>query len=234
MRRLEPDPVLVREQLFLLAHDETRHMRPRLHVPALAAGLAGATVMDLLITQRVAIESGVVHADRFQRDSTGDPITDDVLALIMDAVPAPALPAVLRAAGPGLYERTAAALVHKGVIVEGPQRRWRKAKEYEIANERIAVRVRARVGYRIDGRDAPSPDADCLCALVAVLGLHAALLRGPRAEVEPMLHRVVQDLPANARQARGDGDPPHPVAAAPVVASAVLDAVRSLATAAMN
>ncbi|GIF04860.1 GOLPH3/VPS74 family protein [Actinoplanes siamensis] len=226
MRRPGLDPTLVREQFFLLAHDETKHMRPRLHVPSLAAGLAGATVMDLLISQRVTVESGTVVPDWFQRETTGDPVTDDVLALIMEKAPGPALPVLIRAAAPGLYERTTAALVHKGVMVEGPPRRFRK-REYEIADEGVAVRVRAKVGYRIDGRDAPTPEADCLCALVAVLGLHSALVRGTRSQVDPLLQRVVRGLPERAR-ATG-----HPVGHAPAVAAAVLGVVQDMATSAM-
>ncbi|GAA2891373.1 hypothetical protein Acy02nite_74900 [Actinoplanes cyaneus] len=226
MRRPGLDPVLVREQFFVLAHDETRHMKPRLHVPALAAGLAGATVMDLLIAERVTIESGTVVPDWHQRESTGDPVTDDVLAIIMARTPGPALPALIRSAAPGLYERTTAALVHRGLIVELPARRWRK-KEYEIADEGVAVRVRAKVGYRMDGRDQPTPDADCLCGLVSALGLHGALLRGTRAEVEPLLLKVMAELPERARPSR------HPVGRAPAVAAAVLAVVQDLATAAM-
>ncbi|WP_436532365.1 GOLPH3/VPS74 family protein [Actinoplanes sp. HUAS TT8] len=226
MRRPGLDPTLVREQFFVLAHDETRHMRPRLHVPALAAGLAGATVMDLLITQRVSIESGSVVPDWHQREPTGDPVTDDVLAAIMEKAPGPALPALIRAAAPGLYERTTAALVHRGLIVEEPARRWRK-KEYTIADEGVAVRVRAKVGYRMDGRDGPSPDADCLCGLVSALGLHGALLRGTRAEVEPLLQQVIEELPERARPSR------HPVGQAPAVAAAVLAVVQDMATSAM-
>jgi hypothetical protein len=226
MRRPGLDPTLVREQLFLLAHDETRHMRPRVHVPALSAGLAGATVMDLLIAQRVTVDSGTVTPDWYQRETTGDPVTDDVLALVMQKAPGPALPALIRAAAPGLYERTTAALVHKGLIVEGPARRWRK-KEYQIADEGVAVRVRAKVGYRIDGRDGPSPDADSLCTLVAALGLHAALLRGTRSEVDPLLQNVIRELPERARATR------HPVGQAPVVAAAVLGIVQDMATSAM-
>ncbi|MEV6350854.1 GPP34 family phosphoprotein [Actinoplanes sp. NPDC051851] len=222
------DPILVREQFYLLAHDESRHMRPRLHVPALSAGLAGATVMDLMIAQRVTVETGTVHADRYARDSTGDPVSDDVLALIMDAQLAPSLPDLIRGAMPGLYERTTAALVHKGVIAEkSSTSRWRRAKEHDLSDPGIAVRVRAKVGYRIEQRDGPSPDADSLCALVAALGLHGALQRGSRAEIEPLLHQVIRDLPSNARRSH------HPIGEAPVVAAAVLRVVQDLATAAL-
>ncbi|GIF13650.1 GOLPH3/VPS74 family protein [Actinoplanes teichomyceticus] len=228
MRRPGYDPTLVREQFFLLAHDETRHMRPRLHLPALAAGLAGATVMDLLIAGRVAVASGAVHPDRFQRDLTGDPVTDDALALILQVVPAPPLPELIRTVAPGVYERTAAALIHKGVLVQGPPRRWRRGRGYEIADEGIVVRIRAKAGYRIAGRDAPSPGADCLCALVAALGLHRALMRGERAEVDPLLQRVVREMAESGRRAR------HPVGGAPAVAAAVLGVVQDLATSAMT
>jgi hypothetical protein len=36
----------VREQLFLLAHDEYREFRPRIHLSALGIGLAGAALID--------------------------------------------------------------------------------------------------------------------------------------------------------------------------------------------
>jgi hypothetical protein len=219
------DPTLVREQFFLLAHDETRQMRPRLHLPALSAGLAGATVMDLLVANRVMVESGSLRPDWFQRTSTGDPVTDDVLGMIMENAPGPALTALIRAAAPGIYERTTAALVHRGVLVEGPPRRWRKGKEYAIAHEGISVRARARVGYRMEGRDGPSPEADSLCSLVSALGLHGALMRGSRSEIEPLLQQVIRDLPENAAG--------HPVGQAPAVATAVLSVVQDLATSAM-
>ena len=224
------DPISVREQLFLVAHDERRGMKPRLHPPSLAIGLAGATVIDLLIAERVAVARGQVVPDLYLQDPTGDPITDDVLRNIKQTVPRPSLDDVLRAAGPGLYERTRAALVHRGVVVEVPRRLGRK--QYAIADEAVTVRVRARITYRAQGRNAPSPQADSMCALIEALGLHEYLYLGTRSEVSRMLRQVIDTFPENARAGRPPESPVHPLIAAPEVAGAVRGIVQDLATSA--
>ncbi|WP_170047146.1 GOLPH3/VPS74 family protein [Couchioplanes caeruleus] len=42
----------------MLAHDETRSLKPHLHVPAIGVGLAGAALTDLLIANRVHVVQG--------------------------------------------------------------------------------------------------------------------------------------------------------------------------------
>jgi len=228
MRQL--DPHLVREQLFVLAHDEHRGgWKERLHQPALSVGLAGAAIIDLLIDRRVhLVNQAVTVTDLYDRSVTGDAVTDGVLGLVRQrSLP---LPAILDRVAGGMYERTRGGLVHRGVLVEKPLRVLgvRLSDRVVLAHEYIAIRNRAKVVRRADGRDGPTPAADAMCVLLLALGMQDCLIL-PREEADRGLNLVLQQMQATEV-------PEHRLLAHDIieVAEAVQYAVHDLATSAMS
>lgn len=214
---------LVREQLFLLAHDEDNHLRPRLHVPALGVGLAGAGIIDLMVAHRIHISNGRAYvSDLYDTQGSGDPVTDHVLQRLRSLRAAPLLPALLRELGPDLYPRTLGALTAQGVITQG--RRFGRIR-YEVARPALANRIRGKVRYRINGNDRPKVDTDALCALISALNLQDCLIfQLSRDQTDDLLFQIATQIPSKVMV----GDP---VAAIPKVAYAVHQAVGDLATA---
>lgn len=221
--RPDPDPPSVRERLFLIAHDEDKNFRPRLHLPALGIGLAGAAVIDLLIANRLHITAGTADlTDYFDHSPTGNPVTDHVLRTVRTMTPRPPLSALLTLLGPDLYERTLGQLVAAGVLLR-TSRRIRAT--YRPADIATMVRIRAKVRYRLNGDQDNNVVTDALCALVSALQLHDCLLFFlSTSEIEALIQPVIRRIPELA----ADGTP---ITAIPRVAAAVRHAVGDLATA---
>jgi len=190
----DPDPPSVRERLFLIAHDEDKNFRPRLHLPALGIGLAGAAVIDLLIANRVRITDGRADlTDYFDHSTTGDPVTDHVLRAVRALTPRPPLPALLTLLGPDLYERTLGQLVAAGVLLRAGRRLRAVYRPADIAT---LVRIRGKVRYRLNGDQDNNVVTDALCAVVSALQLHDCLLFFlSTGEIEALMRPVIQRIP---------------------------------------
>jgi len=168
-------PVLsLRDDLFLLAHDDGgRLVVPETHV---GAGLAGATLIDLLLTGRVAVVGG--RLDVVDSSPAGDAESDATIAAIA-ANTAPCGPrAWVSWISHGAYGRAAEALSATGVVHRTHARRLALLPVTRClpANPDDLVRVRARVRYAVHGRDLPDPGTAALCGLVRVVRLDSTLL----------------------------------------------------------
>jgi hypothetical protein len=237
------DLPLIRDQLFVLAHDEHRGFEPRLHLPALGIGLAGAVLIDLLIAGRITVKGGQVTGDRFERTGTGDVINDAVLTHIRQTPRATCpLTALLRDVSSDVYDRTLGVFVASGVLTT-ERRRFRS--RYVLQRPWLPTRVRSKVRYRAEGTSGPEQDADALCALAWALRLQEGIFFESRGATEAALYQVTVDIPVFARHRRQadrphpDGsrrfsDQPMPFAAVPVIAHAVRDQIGDMATAALD
>jgi hypothetical protein len=215
--------LLVREQLYLLAHDDAQSMRPHVHVPAIGVGLAAAALIDLLIDQHVHIINGTAYViPRRGQAPELDPITEYVLRIIGNLRHSPGLHLLLRDLGPTLYTQTGEALITRGILTAG--RRWGRTRR-ELARLRSSSWIRQSLRYRITGRDQPDLPIDALCALTWALGLDGALLMElSRTEIDELLRGVMNRIPELLPR------PDLPAAAIPQVADAVRTAVAGLAT----
>jgi hypothetical protein len=169
----------IRDAVFLLAHDEDGRLL--ISEPAICAGLAGATLIDLLLGRRVAVVGG--RLDVIDSAVTGDPETDAALAAIA-ADTEPTGPRSWLAAG--AYERVAETLERAGVIRRTTVRRLGllPATRCMPANVEDLVRLRSRLRYGVHSSQPPDPATAALCGLVRVLRLHASLLLSmPSAEL---------------------------------------------------
>jgi hypothetical protein len=190
---------LLRDDLFLLAHDDGG----KLVVPKanLGAGLAGATLIDLLQTKRVAVLDG--RLDVVDPAPTGDEEMDATIDAI-DANTAPCGPrAWVSWISHGAYERVAEAMTGAGAIRRTTTRRLGlvPVTRYWPVDREDLVRVRARVRYAIHGRELPDPATAALCGLVRVVRLESTLLLSmPTADLLAGLERVTKESEVAVRQ----------------------------------
>ncbi len=229
----------IRERLWLLAHDEQRDLEPRLHPRTLEIGLMAATLVDLLLADRIGITTadGLVYQAPPTRGRPVPAKLDSVTEGVMQAVAEQStrLPEMLRAATADLpaehhpfvrlYQRTHAALITAGIIVE--QRRTFRASRYQLADPAGLAWNKQHVTRRLVYHDGYGVVAvDSLCALIGALNLHTQLVTPYEpAEAGRILHEITQRLPERV-------GPNSPLTVIPYLAHRVRNAVGDLATAA--
>ncbi|HLL66727.1 MAG TPA: GPP34 family phosphoprotein [Micromonosporaceae bacterium] len=218
----------LRDDLFLIAHDEERGFRPRIHLPALGVGLTGAVLIELLQAHRIAIDQGhIVPGPAHTKSSTGDRVYDHLMQTFA-ATGAVAVPMaeLLPATGRYMFDQVRDALLATNVLV--PPRRHRLAlprKDYQPADPTQLVVVRARPRFAVQGSDDDDLSTQALCGLLRVLGLEEALYFPTlRYELRDRLDAVAQRI---GRRAGADAY----TAAIPQVIEAVDLAVGDLAVA---
>jgi len=164
----------LRDDIFLLAHDDDGRLT--VAEPVISAGLAGATLVDLLLSHRAAVVDG--RLDVIDSATTGDPEADAAL----EAIAADAGPTGPRAwvswLSAGAYERTAAVLDAAGTVRRTTVRRLGLVPSPRCLPADIAdlVRLRSRLRYGVHSAEPPDPPTAALCGLVRVLRLEASLL----------------------------------------------------------
>jgi hypothetical protein len=189
----------LRDDLFLLAHDDAGKVAiPEAHV---GAGLAGATLIELLLANRVAVGDGRLHV--LDRSPTGDDEIDATVAAI-EANTAPVGPrAWVSWISHSAYERQAEALAAAGVVRRVTGRRFGlvPVSRCVASNPEDLVRVRSRVRFSVHGRELPDEPTAALCGLVRVLRLEASLLLStPRSDLLLALERVAAASETTIRQ----------------------------------
>jgi hypothetical protein len=164
----------LRDDLFLLAHDDAGRLIGS--EASLGAGLAGATLIDLLLTGKVAVEEGrLVVVDH---GGTNDEETDATIEAIR-ANTAPIGPrAWVSWISHGAYERVAESLIAADVVRRETVRRLGllSATRHLPVDADDLVRVRGRVRYAIHSNQPPDAPTSALCGLVRVLRLESSLL----------------------------------------------------------
>lgn len=164
----------LRDDLFLLAHDDAG--KPVIPETSIAAGLAGATLVDLLLSRRIRVVDRRLHL--VDPTPTGDDEADATLDAIASNT-APCGPrAWIRWISNGAYERVAGALGAAGVVRRTTARRLGllTVNRCVPCNLEDLVRVRSRLRYAIHGRELPDAATAALCGLVHVLRLESSLL----------------------------------------------------------
>jgi hypothetical protein len=189
----------LRDELFLLAHDESG----KLLAPEgnLGVGLAGATLIGLLLNGRVEVGDG--RLDVLDGSPTGDPEADATL----EAIAANTAPVGPRAwvswISHGAYERVGDALAETGVVRRTVVKRLGllPSARVLVCDQADLVRVRARVRFAVHGRDLPDAETGALCGLVRVLRLHRSLLLSmPSADLLIGLERMTERCDLTVRQ----------------------------------
>lgn len=164
----------LRDEVFLLAHDDSGRMV--VNELVIGAGLAGATLIDLLLQGRVAVSQG--RLDVIDSATTGDAESDATLSAIA-ANTAPTGPrSWVSWISHGAYGRIADSLESAGVIRRSTGRRFGLLPTPRClpAQPEDLVRVRSRVRYALQSAELPEPETGALCGLVRVLRLESSLL----------------------------------------------------------
>jgi Golgi phosphoprotein 3 GPP34 len=172
----------LRDDLFLLAHDDSGKLLAS--EASIGAGLAGAVLIDLLLSRRVAVVDGrltVLELAVTAADGAAATADEEATAT-MDAIAANTAPCGPRAwvswISHGAYGRAAEALSAAGVVQRFTARRlgFVPVSRCLPENPDDLVRVRAKVRYAIHARDLPDPYTAALCGLIRVLRLESSLL----------------------------------------------------------
>lgn len=189
----------LRDELFLLGHDDGG--KPLVAEPIISAGLAGATLIDLLLHDRVAVADG--RLDVIDSATTGDEEDDATLAAIAANTEPCGPRAWVSWISHGAYERVGEALVRSGVVQRTTTRRLGLlpvARCLPVKADDL-VRVRSRVRFALHSRDLPDPETGALCGLLRVLRLESSLLLSmPTSELLLALERMTTANHVTVRQ----------------------------------
>jgi hypothetical protein len=189
----------LRTDVFLLAHDDAGRLIGS--EASVGAGLAGATLIELLLAGRVAVADG--RLDVIDSAVTGDEESDATL----EAIAANTAPCGPRAwvswISHGAYGRVAEQLASAGVVRRTTGRRLGllPVQRCVPAQDEDLIRVRARVRYAIHGTQLPDPETGALCGLVRVLRLESSLLLSmPTSDLLLALERMTGANEVTVRQ----------------------------------
>jgi hypothetical protein len=189
----------LRDDLFLLAHDDSGRLIGA--EPSISAGLAGATLIDLLLSGRVAVVDG--RLDVIDSASTGDDESDATLAAIA-ANTAPTGPrAWVSWISDRAYERAAKSLEAAGLIQRVTIRRLGivAVTRFVPVDPDDLVRLRSRLRYAVHSTVLPDAATAALSGLVRVLRLHSSLLLSmPSSDLLLALERVAGTNTTTVRQ----------------------------------
>lgn len=174
----------VRDSVFLLAHDEDRGFRRRLHPMSLNFALSAAVLCDLVLVESVVVsEDGVVEPVR-------SPVGVDALSAgYWSAIEGPMwLREALFRGAADVTPRLQALLTTTGTLQA--HRDWLGRIRHTLARPDLAVSA------RLPARNAVIGDYTAigvvLCVLVRALGLHDALLILDRAQLDAVLGTIEQ------------------------------------------
>lgn len=175
----------VRDAVFLLAHDEDRGFRRRLHPVTLNFALSAAVLCDLLLAEAVVVpEPGLVQPVR--SPTYADAVTESYWSVITE--PRPLRELLFRFAA-DVTARTAALLTTTGALAV--HRDWLGRIRYSLSRDDLATSARLPARDCVIGEYTAT--GVTLCVLVRALGLHDSLLILDRSQLEPVLGRI-EDL----------------------------------------
>jgi hypothetical protein len=190
----------VRDEVFLLGHDEDYGYRPRVPPASLAVGLAGAVFVDLLLAGDVQAANGhVAGRSRYVRHDL-DPICARVVADLAMTGAWISLREAVTGTATDLYERTLIQLITTDVITAKARRfgrvKYRPADENDVAHARHYPRHRAQALDRATAE--PDPATDALCALIRALRIEATLyLELPADDLRTRLDTITAQYATN-------------------------------------
>lgn len=191
---------MLRDDVFLLAHDDDGRLT--VVEPVISAGLAGAMLIDLLLTGRVAVGEGRLHV--VDPSPTGDPQLDGTLEAI-DANTDPTGPrAWVSWISAGAYDHAGAILETAGIVQRTTVRRLGLVPVARCLPTKPddLVRLRSRLRYGVvHPAEAPDAGTAALAGLVRVLRLHPSLLLSmPSTELRSELDRLARASTTTVRQ----------------------------------
>ncbi|MFC4144840.1 GPP34 family phosphoprotein [Micromonospora mangrovi] len=193
---------LLRDELFLLGHYDDTGL-PITNRRTLSLGVAGASLIDLFLAERIALvkHGRSDHAlDRTVQARTGQPLGDtlaDSVATDIRRAEPTSLHIWLKKLSEDMYERALSSLIAAGVMRRVRIRRLAGLVQIDAhlaTDSRRAVAARSCLRYLAAGNDHPNNHSAALAGLIVALQLTDALHLGSDPE------RVSHRLSAIARQ----------------------------------
>jgi len=189
----------VRDDLFLLAHDDDGRLL--ISEPNIGAGLAGGTLIDLLLDGRVGVNGERLVV--LDSGVTGDAQRDGAVQAIESNVDPTGPRAWVSWIAADAYEATAAVLEADGYIQSTSVRRLGvlTSTRCTATNIEDLVRLRSRIRYGVQAPQPQDQRTAALCGLLRVLRLHGSLLLSmPSGELLTALDRMAAPVDTNVRQ----------------------------------
>ncbi|MER7506590.1 GPP34 family phosphoprotein [Nonomuraea pusilla] len=184
------------EELYLIAHDQSG--KPAVHQTSMALGLAGAALLELALSGRVALEDGRAAAVPAAppRPGPGDGgVADGLLALIQRDGARRDARLWIKKTAEDVYPRTRDGLVSAGVLARVTGRRLGMLPRTRYQVTDLAYVVRASYGVRsaVEGWKEPDARAAALCGLVGALRVEGELyLDQPSAQLVGRLRAIAE------------------------------------------
>ena len=174
------DRLPVRDELYLLAHDERG--KPLVHSSILGLGLAAALLVDLALQGEIDSSSGrVLTRPRPRADNTpglGLDMVDRALAeLTAGRTDPPTTQDVLLAWQTTMYERVRGELMAANILESVKSRKLGlvSVTRHRLVDEAVAVRCRTALRRIVTGQNTPTAEDAALCGLMMELQLERAL-----------------------------------------------------------
>lgn len=185
-------PLPLHQQLYLTAHDEQGNAY--IHLSSLSLGLAGAIVLDLLLSERMVVHEGLVwaHPDH----ATGDPLTTTVLQAIDHLEKHRSMLFWVRLISSDAYDRVSGGLISAGLLSRVTRRKMGVRKDVFVPSDPGATaRILSNALHLYHGRTAGDPLTAALCGLIGVLGLERGLdsAQGTTNQVRKRLRQVADE-----------------------------------------
>lgn len=186
--------------LFLVAHDEFSG-KPRMSADLLGCGLVGALLAELVMVDRVVVESGRVLVTAARADGRDD-LGDYVVEAVRSQDTAHTVRTWVETLRPVLPGLVAGRLVADGVVRReegGP--RWRRRPDRFPATDLLAAsRPRLRLEHMLRTPQEFDLAGALLAVLIGALGVEAVLDPDlDRATVRGLITRLEENLPAALR-----------------------------------
>ncbi|MEV7008179.1 GPP34 family phosphoprotein [Streptosporangium sp. NPDC051022] len=164
------------QELYLIAHDQSG--RPLIHQSSMALGLSGAVLLELALSDRVAVARG--QGGVRDRTPLGDTATDGFVALVPGDRSTVDVKFWIKKAAENVYDRTREDLVAADVLLRVTKRRMGVLPQtrYQVADITSIVRACSGVRAAAEGREQPDARCAALCGLVGVLRVEAELYLG--------------------------------------------------------
>jgi hypothetical protein len=183
----------------MLVHDESGKLV--MHHSTVDIGLTGATLIHLLLTQRIEVIDGLV----IPRDatSTGEPVSDRMLQAMFSLQHTHTPQTWIGWLAEGTYDLVSNRLIEAGVVTQATVRRLglKPRTRYEVVDQNALVRAHARIRYAVLGFERPDPPTGALCALASILRLETSLyVNLPANEVLGRLDAAARDIPVTVRE----------------------------------
>lgn len=188
------------DELFLLGHHDYTGV-PLVKVRILGAGLAGAMLMELMISRRIELDSRdrihLLDSRQFPSDPPAAVTTVGEMARQSD-------PKLVRSwidyLGEELYRLVGAGLVTEGVLVHAVGGRLRRSSRYVATDALVASQGRVGLRYTAEHpREAPPEDRTAAFAALSVAtGLDTVVADGANRTTLPGLRWLAGQLPPAA------------------------------------